>query len=176
MGPRTRSWARRAPALLALVATGFALSGCAFQRPEDPVVLTGSELPRLIGAPPGKILAYRYIQDQWQQVPVQVDERAVIDFGTVYDDDPYGVQVLTYTDPGTFVGPDPDPTLDGNDEVALMGIDSWSRAPAGAHPPNVVAGSGEELRIHDATGDPIDTYVYLYRQTGNLDPGAGRSY
>lgn len=176
MGPRTRSLVRRSPALLALVTAGLALAGCAFQRPEDPVVLTGSELPRLVGAPPGKILAYRYFQEGWQQVPVQVDERATIDLGTVYDDAPNGVRVLTYTDPDTFAGADPDPTLDGNDEVALMGIDSWNEAPAGAHPPNVVAGSGEELRIRNANGDPVDTFVYLFRQTGDLDPGAGRSY
>ena len=37
-------------------------------------------------------------------------------------------------------------------------------------------GSGEELRLHDPVGDPTDAYLYLYRQTGNLDPGAGRRY
>ena len=158
-------------ALLALL-----LSGCAAQRPEDAVVLTGSDVPRLIGAQPGKILAYRYYNGAWTQMPVQVDERAMIDLNTVYNQPANGVRVLTYTDPGTFTGADPDPTVDANDEIAFMGIDAGNQAPAGATPPNVVAGSGEQIRIHDTIGDPTDAFMYLFRQTGNLDPGAGRSY
>lgn len=163
-------------ALLPIAALGLLLSGCAAQRPEDPVVVTGSELPRLAGSTPGKVLAFRYFEGQWDQVPVQVDERAMVDLGTVYNKAPNGVRILTYTDPGTFAGPDPDPTLDANDEVALMGIDAGAEAPAGSNPPNVVASTGEELRIHDSTGDPTDAFVYLYRQTLNLDQSAGRPY
>ena len=160
---------------LAAVAAAL-LSGCAAQRPEDPVVVTGADLPRLVGAQPGKVIAYRYFDGAWQQVPVQVDERAMIDLGTVYNEAANGVRVLTYTDPGTFAGADPQPAVDVNDEIAFMGFDGGAKAPAGASPPNVVAGSGEELRIHDTIGDPSDAYMYLYRQTGNLDPGAGHSY
>jgi hypothetical protein len=105
-----------------------------------------------------------------------VDERAMVDLGKVYNQAANGVQVLTYTDPNTFTGPDPDSTVDANDEIAFMGIDASSRAPAGQSPPNVVAGSGQEIRVHDSVGDPTDAFIYLYRQTGNLDPGAGRSY
>ena len=152
------------------------LSGCAAQRAEDPVVLTGADLPRLAGAQPGKVLAYRYYNGTWTQVPVQVDERAMIDLGTVYNQAANGVQVLTYNDPGTFTGPDPNASVDANDEIAFMGIDAGNQAPAGQSPPNVVAGSGEEIRVHDPVGDPTDAFIYLYRQTGNLNPGAGRSY
>ncbi len=152
------------------------MSGCAAQRPEDPVVLKGSDVPRLAAAQPGKVLAYRYLNGTWTQVPVQVDERSMVDLGTVYNQTPDGVQVLTYDDPGTFTGPDPDPSVDANDEIAFMGIDAGGQAPAGQSPPNVVAGSGEEIRVHDPVGDPTDAFIYLYRQTGNLDPGAGRSY
>ncbi len=155
---------------------GVLLSGCAFQRPEDPVVLNGSDVPRLIGVPPGKVLAFRQLNGQWQQVPVQVDERAMIDLGTVYDEPANGVELMSYTDPGTFAGPDPDPTLDGNDEIAFMGIDGGTEAEPGSHPSGVIAGSGEEVRFHDSVGDPTDTFIYLYRQTGNLDQGAGRPY
>jgi hypothetical protein len=162
--------------LIPVAALAIGLTGCTAQRPEDAAVVTGADLPRLSGAPPGKVLAYHYLNQTWTQVPVQVDERALVDLGTVYNQAPDGIRVLTYTDPRTFAGADPDPTLDSNDEVAFMGGDGGVRAPAGTNPPNVVAGSGEELRLHDPVGDPTDAYLYLYRQTGNLDPGAGRSY
>jgi hypothetical protein len=162
--------------LILAAAAAMVLSGCAAQRPQDPVVVKGSDVPRLVGAPPAKVIAYHYLNGQWEQVPVQVDERAMVDLGTVYNQAPNGVRVLTYSDPGTFAGADPNPNVDADDEIALMGIDAGVRAPAGSHPPAVVSGSGSELRVHDTLGDPTDAYVYLYRQTGNLDQGAGRPY
>jgi hypothetical protein len=162
--------------LIPVAALAIGLTGCTAERPEDPGVVTGADVPRLAGAAPGKVIAYHYLDDTWTQVPVQVDERAMVDLGTVYNQAPDGIRVLTYTDPNTFAGADPDATVDSNDEIAFMGRDAGVRAPAGTNPPNVVAGSGEELRLHDAVGDPPDSYLYLYRQTGNLDPGAGRRY
>ena len=172
---RNAGW-RRLTVLPALAAAVVFLSGCAFQRPEDPIVLKGSETPRLVGAAPGKVLAFRYLNGRWDQVPVQVDERALIDLGTVYNESANGVKLMTYTDPNTFAGADPDPTIDANDEIVLMGIDGGSQAAPGSNPPGVVAGSGEEIRFHDPVGDPTDTFAYLYRQTGNLDQSAGRPY
>lgn len=168
--------ARPLPPVVTVVILALILSGCAAQRPEDPVILKGSDVPSLLGSPPGKVLAYRYFNGQWGQVPVQVDERAMIDLGSVYNGPANGVRIMSYTDPGTFAGPDPDLALDANDEIAFMGIDAANQAPAGAHPPNVVTSSGEEVRVHDGIGDPTDAFVYLYRQTGSLDPGAGRRY
>ena len=163
--------------LLPLLAVlGVSLSGCAWERPEDPVVVTGAEVPRLVGVPPGEVIAYRWLNDRWEQLPVQVDERALIDLGSVYNQAPNGFRVLTYTDPGTFAGPDPNAALDDDDEIAFMGVDAGVKANAGSRPPDVVAGSGEEIRIHDPVGNPADAYVYLYRQTGNLPQDAGRSY
>ena len=155
---------------------GLALSGCVAQRPEDPVVITGAQVPRLAGATPGSVVAFRWMDGRWEQVPVQVDERAQVDLGRVYNEAPNGVTQLTYTDPGTFTGPDPNAAVDADDEIALMGIDSGVRAPAGSRPAGVVAGTGHELRITDALGEPTPAYVYLFRQAGGLDPAAGRSY
>ncbi len=158
------------------VLAGLVLTGCVAQRPEDPVVITGAQVPRLAGATPGAVVAFRWMDGRWEQVPVQVDERAQVDLGRVYDEAPNGVTQLTYTDPGTFTGPDPDPKVDADDEIALMGIDSGVRAPAGSRPAGVVAGSGHELRVTDPLGDATPAYVYLFRQAGGLDPAAGRSY
>ncbi|MDQ3147996.1 MAG: cupin domain-containing protein, partial [Actinomycetota bacterium] len=104
--------------LLGLLTVLPLLTGCdparsTVNRPDDPVVLTGSALPRLRGRAPGRIVAFRVTSGSWQQVPVQVDERAVVDFGvppsttpgpgvmgTVYGTSPSGVTALQYTDPG----------------------------------------------------------------------------
>ena len=165
---------RRSLLLLAPVAA--TLAGCVAERPADPVVLTGADLPRLQGAAPGKVLAFHYLNNAWKQVPVQVDERAVLDLAKPKNAAPVGHTFLTYTDPNTFTGPDPDATLDANDEVAFMGIDSGVKAPADSAPPGVVAGSGVEVKIVDSLGEPSPSYLYLFRQTGNLDPAAGKRY
>ena len=52
-----------------------------------------------------------------------------------------------------------------------MGGDGGVRAPAGTNPPNVVAGSGEELRLHDPVGDPTDAYSTC---TARRQPRSGR--
>ncbi len=167
---------RRLVIVAGAAAGALAMAGCTPQRPADPLVLTGADLPRLVGDAPGKILAYRYYQNTWTQVPVQVDERAVVDLAKPLNQAATGKTFLAYTDPNTFTGPDPDPNLDANDEVALMGIGAGVEAPAGSAPPNVVAGSGEKVKVTDPAGEPTPAYVYLFQQTGSLDPGAGRSY
>ena len=126
--------------MLLLVAAAAAVSGCAAQRPEDPVVVTGTDVPRLAGSPPAKVIAYRYLNGQWQQVPVQVDERALIDLGTVYNQPPNGVRVLTYTDPSTFAGPDPDADARRQRRDRPDGHRRRRPGAGGRNPPNVVAG------------------------------------
>src|SRR5215207_7780789 len=112
-------------------------------READPVVLTGADATPLIGAPPGRVVAFSY-DGGWKQVPVQVDERAMVDYAAVRD----GYQTagrpfshLAYTDPGTLAGPDPDPAFDADDEIAAMAFDSGEDASGQSDPPGVVAGS-----------------------------------
>ena len=71
MSARTLVWP---PTALAL-----ALAGCVAERPADPVVISGASVPRLQSAAPAKVLAFRFLSGAWTQVPVQVDERAVVD-------------------------------------------------------------------------------------------------
>ncbi|MEK6252217.1 MAG: hypothetical protein AABM43_09795 [Actinomycetota bacterium] len=154
----------------------LALAGCVAERPADPVVFTGANVPRLQGVAPGKVIGYRYRNERWEQSPVQVDERAVIDLAKPKNATPVGHTFLSYTDPNTFTGSDPNTNLDANDEIVFMGIDAGAKAPAGSTPPGVVAGSGVEVKIVDSLGNPTPAYLYLFHQTGNLDPGAGRRY
>ena len=87
----------------------FAMS--TLDRPADPVVVTGSDIPSLVGIAPGDLVAFRY-EGGWQQIPVQVDERDTKYFEDIYQNsEPWpgtsitGVSELVYVDSGTFTGP-----------------------------------------------------------------------
>ncbi len=167
------SFIRRAGAgalLATLLLTAEALAG-PLGRDRDPLVLAGSSLSLLLGTPPERIVAYRY-DAGWARIPVQVDERAVVDFGTIYGGSLSGFTVLTYTDTSTFTGPDPDPAFDADDELALMSKDAGAaRAPAPG-PPGTIAGSGMELAISDPLGGGT-AYTYLFVSDGSLGPWPG---
>lgn len=143
-------------------------------RGSDPVVLDGADVPSLLGADPGAVVAFSY-DDGWTQVPVQVDERAVVDYGVVrqigngYDHD-------AYTDPGTFAGPDPDPGVDAGDEIAFMAKDAGSAAASEPDPAGVEPGTRARIEISDPLEPATERIVYLFRSDGSLDPAAGRSY
>ncbi|MFL5735176.1 MAG: hypothetical protein ACJ78Q_18625 [Chloroflexia bacterium] len=152
----------------------LALPSSSLNRPADPVVLTGASVPTLNGIAPTGLIAFRY-SGAWQQIPVQVDERAVLDYGVVYHNGAAGVTALNYTDPNTWAGPDPDPNLDANDEIAFMARDSGGPA-TGPEPPGVVSGSGVDLTISDPLDPTATGYIYLFSKSGNQDPGAGQDY
>ncbi len=144
-------------------------------RPYDPVILTGQDLPALLSVVPSNIVAFHYVGG-WQQVPVQVDERRVTDFGVIYNVAPTNVTSLVYADPGTYVGADTNALFDADDELVFMAKDAADRAPANAcFPAGTLTNSPLELAITD----PLDGgtgYMYLFRSDGSLDPGAGSNY
>src|SRR5690349_2259830 len=89
--------------LLALIV--FPSSGDAALRQTDPIVLDGPQIASLLGTAPDRVVAFRW-HNGWRQVPVQVDERAVVHIGSAYGPiaPAFGsaqVPVLTYTDPDT---------------------------------------------------------------------------
>jgi hypothetical protein len=144
-------------------------------RPADPIVLAGSRLPSLIGAAPNRVVAFRWVGG-WQQKPVQVDQRANLDLGAAYNQPPAGVTALTYTDAGTFVGPDPNPNLDADDQVAMMARDSGSKATGAGNPSGTVPGSGVEVQVSDPLAQGQTGYLYLFKSNGSRDPSAGQHY
>lgn len=167
-------------ALLALSAfahrpTPVAFATSPLDRPADPVVLTGADVPALTGIAPGDLVAFRY-DSGWQQIPVQVDERAMKDLGSIYNSSPNGIVILTYTDVGTFTGPDPDPTLDSDDEIVFMAKDAGGVPPSFSEPAGVIADTGVEVEITDPLNGTQTGYVYLFRQDGTLSPSAGQQY
>lgn len=161
----------------------------------DPVVVEGGALGMLNGVAPGNVVAFRYRRtesgrhERWRQIPVQVDERAFVDFGsapagnatpgsdgTVYGTAPIGYGALQYTDPDTFVGADSNPHLDGDDEVVVMAGDAGDRSRRRTEPPKGVGSRGAtRLKIADPLGGE-PRFVYLFRSKGGLSPDAGRDY
>ena len=157
-----------AGAKLAPAGVAQAAASSTLDRPSDPVVLTGADLPWLAGIDPDDLVAFRY-DGGWQQIPVQVDEKAVVDFGVIYGGDPAGYQVLTYTDTSTFTGPDPDSSFDVGDELVLMAKHAGGKAAGMASLPDgvPVTGSGVELMIVDPLG-PDTAYAYLFENSTHL--------
>ncbi len=158
------------------VAGGLTAQASTLDRDLDPIVMVGTDLPTLSGAAVNRVVAFRY-DGGWQQIPVQIDERKVVQYSTVYNV-LYGETFTTtaYTDPNTYCGADTDPTFDGDDELVFMAKDAGDQpAPGAGEPAGVIAGSGVELVIND-TLDGGTGYVYLFRTDGSLTPDAGQDY
>lgn len=156
----------------------------------EPVVLKGDSVPSLLGAQPAQLVGFRFAVGAWTQIPVQVDERAIVAIGSAYrginsaactqpswcQNLDNAVVKLYYTDPGTYIGADPDPAFDSNDELVFMARDAGDEAATGAAAPaGVQSGSGVKITISEP-GASRNAYVYLYRQNGTLAQGAGQSY
>jgi len=152
-----------------------ALAMSTLNRPADPVVLAGADVPSFNGIAPGDLVAFRYAGG-WQQIPVQVDERAVVNYGVIYGVAPTTVSHSQYTDAGTFTGADPNANIDSDDEIVFMAKDAGGPAGAVAEPAGVVGGSAVELTITDPLVVGAAGYVYLFEQAGALAPGAGQQY
>ncbi len=162
--------------VVAGVAAAAHAQASSLDRDRDPVVMVGADLPDLTGLAVNLVVAFRY-DDGWQQIPVQIDERKVVEFSDVYNG-LYGGGVFTtaYTDPNTYCGADTDPTFDSDDELVFMAKDAGDRAgPGSGEPSGVVAGSGVELEISDSL-DSGTGYVYLFVSNGSLTPDAGQDY
>ncbi|MEL6944955.1 MAG: hypothetical protein AAFO82_20050, partial [Bacteroidota bacterium] len=51
----------------------------------DPVIMLGQDVPCLIGEDPAKIVAFKVNAAlDWEQVPIQIDERLVLDIAAPY--------------------------------------------------------------------------------------------
>jgi hypothetical protein len=163
-------------AVTGLAPEAGAASGSTLGRKQDPVVLTGADVPSLQNIAPNLLVAFRYSNGAWGQLPVQVDERKPVDLGVVYNQAPNGVKPLAYADAATFAGPDDNLNIDSNDEIAFMAKDAGAKAPKFVQPSGVVSGSGVQVRVTDPLTAGAVGYAYLFRQTGGLDPGAGKNY
>jgi len=175
--------ALRATSVAALTAAVVAIvpaaaSAATPTRDADPVVLTGAQAPALLGAAPGRVLAFRWTSRGFRQLPVQVDERATVNFGQIYGGTRTGVPFDVYTDPSTFTGADPDPALDKGDEIAFMYRDAGTRrAPARQRPTGVRKAPSVALRLRDpVTKATRYAYLFVASATSTRTPAAGTRY
>lgn len=183
-------------ALVAILAVAT-LAGCNtrygsnLQRPSDPVVFTGAKVPDLQGADPQHIVGFSHDGAAWHQIPVQIDERDLVNPGVIQHlptnkypklsgtDTPY--EILVYTPPptvtagyaswDTYTPADHDPTLDDNDEIAFLAGDA-GRTTEAAAPPGVDAASRTPLQLTD----PLDGHtgtVYLFTSPSLTGGSAG---
>lgn len=158
--------------LLCIVFSSTLAQAGPLARDRDPVVMSGAPLSALTGMAVDRIAAFRY-QNGWQQIPVQIDEKKWVDYGTVNNRAPVGYGTMAYTDSGTYVGADNDLTFDSNDEIVVMTRDAGSQAPGWIHSPAGAASAGVEVAITDPlTNDK--GYIYLFGSDGSLDPAAGQ--
>ena len=153
-------------------------AGAVRRSPGRPGRRLGAAAGALAGVPVGDIVAFRYASGTWSQVPVQVDQRKTIELNVAYHqpaNTTNPVNVTVYADANTWVGAGSG-TLGSLDEIAFMAADTGSAAPSGAGvPAGVVAGTGVALTVTDPRDADV-AYLYLFRRSGSLAPGAGRTY
>ena len=176
------------PALIGLAAcTRF---GATLSRPSDPVVLAGSAVPKLLGGAPSHVVGFAWDGTDWHQVPVQVDERDLVNPGQIYHRPttawPAGYKMLVFTPPATtsagytsaptYTPSDSDPTFDGNDELSFLANDTGKQADGSVAPP---AGVDATTRQQVKATDPLKTddigYLYLFRSSTLTGGSAGTS-
>ncbi len=155
----------------ALVPVGSAVAA-PLGRPADPVVVAGADLPQLVNGSKTDIVGFRWTGAAWAQLPIQIDERAVVNFGKIYNNpaavfyssQPGLVNQLVYTSGNTWTGNDPNLKFDGDDELAFMARDAGALAPSGSQPVGTKLGTGVRIRITDPLDPTAEGYVYLYRK------------
>ena len=180
------------PAVLGLVAcTRF---GATLSRGSDPVVLAGSTVPKLLGGDPMRVVGFAWDGSAWHQIPVQVDERDLVNPGQIYHrptniwpvvfgtSTPY--KMLVYTPPPattagykvatTYTPSDSDPTLDANDEISFLANDMGKAVDGSvAPPPGVTAASREQIKAADPLATDQVGYVYLFHSDSLTGGSAG---
>ena len=168
----------RARLVAALAVAGSYRDRVHAQPPGGPGGDRGAQVPALQGVGAGDVVAFRWFNDAWDQVPVQVDERKALDLGTVYNSTPVGFVTTVYADPGTFTGADPNAGVDTDDELAADGQGRRSRGARRGRPAR-----GDERGRREGQGAAAPSegsarggWVYLFERSDGLSPGAGEHY
>src|SRR5262245_10013410 len=142
--------------------------------------MAGSTLPKLVGADPTRVVAFAWDGTNWTQIPVQLDQRDLVNPGQIYNRPaanwaklPGGApfEILVYTPPpaspgyassATYTPSDSNPLVDANDEISFMGSDVGKLAPANANPAGVTAATREAVHATDPLTSGADGFAYLY--------------
>ncbi|MFM7838821.1 MAG: InlB B-repeat-containing protein, partial [Chitinophagaceae bacterium] len=156
-------------------------------RNNDPVVIKGSDLKSFIGVSPSRIVGYKFNGTSLVQIPIQIDEIVVKEasapynnygcaFGTISNNIVYD-NISFYTDTNTFTGADTNALFDADDELVFMAKDAGSKLNIClTRPPGCVSDTTCEIALRDPLNNAIVGYIYLFRQNGTLNQGAGVNY
>ena len=152
-----------------------------YSRFADPVVLTGVDVPEVLGFKPENIVGFSYSRSsgRFTQVPVQVDEKHYQQWHVLKDEDCWTIdrdlEHLIWADANTWSGPDENPDFDDDDELVFMakhlgelydGVGTW--------PPNTFP-RDKPIEIIDPV-DANNTLGVIYVMVsldGSLNPNAG---
>jgi len=157
-------------------------------RVNDPVIISGADLSFFSVINPDQIVGFKYVSGTWSQIPVQVDERALLDIVTPYGalagtgvgylppaPSPNNPKIYFYCDAATNIGVDPVATFDSDDELVFMAKDAGGMYTGTNYPAGVVQGSCQQVAIYDTMS--VDTgYIYLFKNLGLLQQNAGVNY
>ena len=189
-------------ALVGLCLAGPAVASASIdERDSEPVVVTGADTPRLVGADPDVVVAFSWIDSTWIQIPVQVDERKMIDFRPVRQlsfNAGNEFMAMAYADPDTWAeadgvpqtvtyspdrgsgavipGTTGDPALDVDDEIAMMAFDAGDSAAGRKAPEGVDPATRTPVKVTDPLDPGHSRFLYLFRTTEGLDPSAESDY
>ncbi|MEM1324885.1 MAG: hypothetical protein AAGI23_02965 [Bacteroidota bacterium] len=152
----------------------------------DPVTLLGDSVSCMLGIAPADIVGFRYHNGNWQQIPIQIDERRELDM-----DAPYGNTVCGnntyyedrlwlatfYCDTATFIGADTtDFMFDSDDELSFMATDLGQKDSLLYCPDGVLESTRCEVAIFDSLDNMTLGYIYLFQQDGSLQQDAEVDY
>lgn len=147
-------------------------------RDMDPVVFVGLDVPSLLGMDcVSTLVAFSWRGGQWIQIPIQVDERHVVDWYTVKGNEcrlyNRNRTEVVYADAGTYSGPDQDALLDEDDEIVLMAKEVGEEEMGESYPEGVLDQVKIKLEVLDDTVKGSLGFVYLFVSDGSLEQGAG---
>ena len=149
------------------------------------------------GVAPEDVVAYRYENGEFSEIPVQVDERfpyflanANSDFGMYSGTDEElsyewdveswrktaGQCEAQYPNADDRAMEDPVATFDDDDELVFMADDAGAPAPAEALGPVGTYGDRMEVRLNDSFDPTAERYVYLFLRAGGSSFDADNGY
>lgn len=160
-------------------------------RPDDPIIVNGSLLPSYHGIAPDSLVAFKYESGNWIQIPLQIDERALLDIASGYGPlagsaglggysfsppalSANNPKIYFYCDTATHIGADSNPSFDDDDELVFMAKDAGEKHTGNSFPNGTIPGSCNEITITNPQGGVA--YVYIYKQNGSLVQNAGINY
>lgn len=116
-------------------------------RPEDPVIVAGADLPAFDGQPIDELKLYTFNGSSWSAVPFQIDERLndITGTYTIFEDG----------------------LLDDNDELVFMAKDAGQIATTTDWPSDTqaLANPRVEVEVNDPLSPADKGWAYLYRST-----------